>query len=190
MIVVDSFRRGSARVQSTQLPHPDPAPLVILIDTREQDPWSFPEFIGPRENRRPIVVRRHGQSTGDYTTERLLGIAVLERKSPRDFMQTITYDRDRWDREVERFARYERVAIVVEGERGECADAAPGVRWESVEGTIAGLDVRHGVPVHFKQGRAQAAWFAAAWFARAEKVLLPRTTPLERLHGVALGLGL
>ena len=186
----DGFRRASATVPALKLPHPEPAPLVILVDTREQDPWTFPAFIGRREARRPIVVREHGQKVGDYTSELLLGIATIERKSPTDFMQTITYDRERWDREVARFARYERAAIVVEGERGECAEVAAGVRWESVEGTIAGLDVRHGVPVHFKQGRMQAAWFAAAWLARAERVLLPRPTPLERLHGVALGLGL
>jgi hypothetical protein len=105
-------------------------------------------------------------------------------------MQTITYDRERWDREVERFATYDRAAIVVEGERSECAEAAPGVRWESVEGTIAALDVKHQVAVHFKMNRLHAAWFAANWLNRAERALLPRPTPLERLHGVALQLGL
>ena len=174
------FDRGSVRIPSTRLPHPAPAPLVILIDSREQDRWVFPTFVG--REKRPVQTKDGGLPTGDYTTEPLLGLAVIERKSPGDFMSTITHDRERWDREVARFGQLERVCIVVEGERSECADVAPGVRWESVEGTIASLDVKHRVAVHFKQGRAQAAWFAASWLRRAEAELLPRIPPAVRLR--------
>lgn len=180
--MTDTFARGSVRIPTVLLPHPSLSPLEIVCDTREQNPWVFPEYIGPRERRRPILVRRGTLSIADYSTVPLLGLAVIERKSPADFMSTITHDRERWDREVARFGQLERVCIVVEGERSECADVAPGVRWESVEGTIASLDVKHRVAVHFKQGRAQAAWFAASWLRRAETELLPRIPPSVRLR--------
>ena len=187
-MTADAFRRASAHVPELRLPHPEPAPLVILVDTREQSPRTFPEFVG--KDKRPVVTRVVTLAVADYTTEALQRTAVIERKSASDFMATITADRERWDREVDRFAQFDRVAVVVEADRSECAAVAPGVNWRAVESTIADLFVRHGVAVSFQMGRVQAAYFVARWLWAAERVLLPRPTPLERLHGVALGLGL
>jgi ERCC4-type nuclease len=177
--VSDTFKRGSIATDLTpRLPHPAPEPLVILVDRREQDPYTFPPFVG--RERRPVVTKAATIRTGDYVSEPLLGLVAVERKSPQDFMSTITHDRDRWEAEVQRFRELERVCVVVEASLDECL-ASSGARWESVAGTIASLDVKHRCAVHFAGSRLLAAFFVASWLRRAEAELLPRASHIERL---------
>jgi ERCC4-type nuclease len=161
------------------------------VDTREQAPLTphFPPHVG--KDKRPVKAVVHHQPTGDYCTPPLFNRACIERKSPSDFMGTLYSDnRERWTKELDRFATFELVSICVEGERSDCAEAAPGVNWRAVEGDIADLRIKHGIDVAFKEGRAQAAWFVARWLWAAEGALLPRKTSAERLRDAAEGLGL
>src|SRR5208282_1722683 len=65
----DHLARGSVRLPRTKLDPPAPLPLVILCDTREQDPLTFPAVVG--RERRPVITRRATMRTGDYCSERL-----------------------------------------------------------------------------------------------------------------------
>jgi ERCC4-type nuclease len=184
--------RGTVAIpRLCKLDPPLPMPLLLLVDTREQAPLTdhFPPWIG--KDKRPVIAAPATLRTADYTSHPLQDLAIIERKSPADFMGTLYGDnRERWERELERVAAYELVSIVVEGERSDCAQASPGVNWRAVEADIADLRVRHGVDVAFKQGRLQAAYYVARWLWAAERQLLPRTTPAERLRDAANGLGL
>ena len=83
-------------------------PLRIIIDTREQTPWSFPEEIA--------VVRRGTLNAGDYALDGDNRF-VIERKSLNDFLGTISSGWDRFERELDRMADHLHIArvIVVEG---------------------------------------------------------------------------
>lgn len=75
---------------------------IIIIDTREKRPLSFP------------VSRRATLPTGDYSLEGLESIAAVERKSLADLYGCIGQSRERFERELERLASLRFPAIVIE----------------------------------------------------------------------------
>jgi len=61
--------------------------MKILVDTREQTPWSFPKT---------EQVERAGLTTGDYSLAGLEGLVAIERKSLEDFVSCCGKGRERW----------------------------------------------------------------------------------------------
>jgi ERCC4-type nuclease len=114
-------------------------PLVILADTREQLIPPFP--LG-------CEVRRHCLAEADYTTELLLDVARIERKSPGDFASTITWERDRFDRELARLLPFRWKCIVVESDFDEVF-VGRRLHPHAVLGAMASLLARWDVPVLF-----------------------------------------
>ena len=83
-------------------------PLSIIIDTREQTPWAFPEW--------QATCRRGTLGAGDYALDGDDKFAV-ERKSLEDFLGTISTGWERFQRELERMKARDHVArVVVEGD--------------------------------------------------------------------------
>jgi ERCC4-type nuclease len=122
------------------------APFVVLADTREQLPPPMPDGVE--------LVRRCLRE-GDYTIPSLVGIAVVERKSAQDFAQSMTWSRERFDREIERMRSYRFKAIVVEEDLSwvyRCTQAHK----HSILGSIASLTARHDCPVIFAADRVGA----------------------------------
>lgn len=76
---------------------------TIVIDSREQLPYSFPC--------RTVVK---SLSTGDYSLLGLEDVVTVERKSKADAYGTIGKGRARFVRELERMKEFERSAIVIE----------------------------------------------------------------------------
>lgn len=66
---------------------------LIIIDTREQKPMWDPEVFN---------VKLQKMNEGDYTTEDLIGIAHIERKSPADLYGSIIQGHERFKRELQR----------------------------------------------------------------------------------------
>ena len=66
--------------------------MTIVIDTREQQPWSFGDY---------AEVKRGTLLAGDYAVEGDLGFAV-ERKSLNDFVGTVSSGWARFRREIEK----------------------------------------------------------------------------------------
>jgi ERCC4-type nuclease len=116
-----------------------PPPFVILCDTREQSPPPFPDG---------VVLERRTMPTADYTTEALLMIAVVERKSPADLAGTLSFGRERWDREVERMHAFRWKALVVEGSMSDVMHNRK-LHPNSLIGSVASLAARHDVQVLF-----------------------------------------
>ncbi len=123
-----------------------PPVMTVLADTREQSIPPMPDG---------VLVERATLHEGDYTLPGLLGIAVVERKSAQDFVQSITRGRERFDREIERLKAYRFKAIVVEDDLSWCFRytlAHP----HSIIGTIASFTARHDTPVLFAANRTCA----------------------------------
>lgn len=99
---------------------PTHSPFEVLIDTREQAPWQFRGLNGDsRRKFRPLVVftDRATLKTGDYSIKGFDGPngIVIERKSLADLFGTLTHDRERFVRELERMQEFRVSAVVIEG---------------------------------------------------------------------------
>jgi ERCC4-type nuclease len=136
-------------------------PLVILADTREQVIPPFPPG---------VVVERRMMKEADYTTLALFDIARIERKSVCDLASTITWGRERFDREVQRLQALRWKAVVVEGEPHEIYRVSA-VHPHSVIGTIASLLARYDTPVLFAVNPVGAGRLMAGLLRRWEERL-------------------
>ena len=134
-------------------------PLTVLFDSREQTVPPFPDY---------VTLLRATLSEGDYTSEKLQGIAVVERKSPQDWAGTITRGRERFDDEVRRLAGYRWKCVVVEGALDETYFRSK-VHPHSVIGTVASLAARHDIPTFFLDSAENAGLFIAGWLRRLEE---------------------
>lgn len=75
----------------------------IVIDTREQRPYSFPDSI------------REALPAGDYSLEGLQNQVAVERKSMDDFVNTILHSKRRFRAELTKLQSYSFAAVVIEG---------------------------------------------------------------------------
>jgi DNA excision repair protein ERCC-4 len=118
---------------------------TIVIDTREQTPYSFDWSITGT------------LKTGDYS---LLGCEeeiCIERKSASDAYGTIGAGRDRFRRELERMAQMRYAAIVVEATLYDFVHAPPqysALNPKAAIGSLLAWSVKYGVHVFFAGDRA------------------------------------
>ena len=94
----------------TTPPAPKPAAekLRVLVDTREQLPLEF--------NPERVVAVRATLATGDYSLEGYQDAVSIERKSVPDLVQCLTWERERFWRELERLRAMPFAAVLVEGD--------------------------------------------------------------------------
>ncbi len=94
-------------------------PFEVLIDTREQAPWSFQGLTGDSKRKfRPLAVftDRATLKTGDYSVKGFETDGIcIERKSLADLFATLTAERNRFVRELERMQEFRVSAVIVEG---------------------------------------------------------------------------
>jgi ERCC4-type nuclease len=79
----------------------------ILQDTREQAPLKFSDAVD---------VENCTLETGDYSLREMSELVRIERKSLGDFVACCTHERERFEEQVERLARYQHAAIVIEAD--------------------------------------------------------------------------
>ena len=92
-------------MMKSQLPADlDPATVVALGDTREQEPLNL----------HPLSVSSATLPTGDYSISGLQDVVAIERKSLDDLLGCIGQSRERFDREILRLLAYPTRAVVVE----------------------------------------------------------------------------
>ncbi|HEY1695175.1 MAG TPA: ERCC4 domain-containing protein [Polyangiaceae bacterium] len=132
---------------------------MVLCDTREQTPW---------EPLPGVTMKRATLDAGDYTTEVIQGIAVIERKSVSDFAGSITRSRERLDDELRRLCDYRWRTVIVEGDIAEVWRVA-NVHPHSVVGSCASFFARSDCPVLFAGTRRLAARLAFGILRRWEE---------------------
>jgi len=133
----------------------------IVIDTREQEPYSF----------KCGVVRR-ALPAGDYSADGHEDVVAVERKSLSDFARTTIHEFARFAAELQQLARLPHACIVVEADldhvlRGQVGDALRGVSPESLLGAAVHIQVRFGVPVIWCGSRQAACAFTDAFLRMA-----------------------
>lgn len=138
---------------------PTKVPFVILADTREQLVPPFPPG---------VIVQKKCLAEADYTTELLESVARIERKSPGDFASTITWERDRFDRELARLLPFRWKCIVVESDMDEVF-VGRRLHPHAVLGAMASLLARWDVPVLFAGSPEGAGRIMAGLLRRWEE---------------------
>lgn len=78
----------------------------IIIDTREQHPFSFEGY--------PVEIIPGTLNAGDYSIPGFTDRVAVERKSLADLIGCLSSGRERFIRELERLRGYESAAVVVE----------------------------------------------------------------------------
>ena len=99
--------------------HPNPSinPFTVVVDTREQHPYTFTGFSEDAAKQyRPLVVHtsRQGLQSGDYAIQGLELQCSIERKSLPDLFGTLIGDRERFERELDRLNQMMFAAVIVE----------------------------------------------------------------------------
>jgi len=136
-------------------------PATIIVDTREQEPYSFdPRLAG--------AVRR-ALPAGDYSIEGLEGIVAVERKTLDDFVSTVIHSRSRFREELRKLGGYRAACVVVEAGlqdvlrkryRGEAHPNA-------VLGSALSIILDFRVPVFFCGNRQAGCHFTQAYLLAA-----------------------
>jgi ERCC4-type nuclease len=136
-----------------------PAPLVILCDTREQLIPEFPQG---------VIVERATLAEADYTTPALIDLARIERKSVTDFPSTLSWGRERFDREVHRLQAFRWKCIVVEADLSQVYRATA-MHPHAVLGSIASLFARWEIATLFAGNAAGCGRLIAGLLRRWEE---------------------
>ena len=84
--------------------------MQIIVDTREQSPYTFAAITPPPETTRATL------RTGDYSLDGLQDKIAVERKSLSDFLGSVGSGRARFVRELERGALMDYFAVVIEAQ--------------------------------------------------------------------------
>lgn len=103
---------------------PISCPFTVVIDTREQAPYSFQGLEANADHgRAPLVVHceRATLPTGDYSIRGMERYIVVERKSLSDAYGTFIGDRERWERELDRMMKIPSCHVVIEAGWDEIA---------------------------------------------------------------------
>lgn len=147
---------------------------VVVIDTREQRPYSFSE-------NRVGGVARAALPAGDYSLQGYETQIAVERKSLEDYISTIIHAQDRFGRELALLKTYPRAWIVVEGSLDDILQGRYQSRAnpQSLLALTASLMTTIGIPVLFATDRPNARALVEElllqWHARQERRTHERT---------------
>ena len=78
--------------------------FIVVCDTREKKPYTFSR----------IETVSEAMKTGDYSVKGYEDVFAVERKSLPDFLKSITWDRDRFKREINRGNELLAFVVIVE----------------------------------------------------------------------------
>lgn len=134
---------------------------TIIIDTREQEPYSF--------DPRLATAMRRALPAGDYSVDGLEACVAVERKTLDDFVSTVIHSRERFRSELQKLATYRAACVVVEAgltdilQRRYRGEAHP----NAVLGNVLSIILDYRVPVFFCANRQAACHFVQAYLLAA-----------------------
>lgn len=139
--------------------------VTIVVDSREQEPWSFDPTL--------VAVERRALPAGDYSVAGLEERVAVERKSLDDLVATLIRRRARFGRELARLQGFDAACVVVEASLADVLAGRfrGGAHPSSVFGAVMSVIVDAGVPVFFCSDRQIACRFAQEYLLRAQRRL-------------------
>jgi len=130
--------------------------MVIICDTREQRPFRFLQCAAD------VTVKAGTLQCGDYSLQGMENRVAIERKSLSDLLQSISRERDRFLKELDRAKGLEAFAIVVEAYWDDIVHGnyRSNMTPAAASATVAAIMARYKIPVFFAGSRDMAERFA------------------------------
>lgn len=128
--------------------------MLILVDSREQAPFSFSRF-------EDVTIERAGLPTGDYSLPGFEDRAAIERKELDDLIACLMgSNRERFEKELTRLSRYDLAAVVVEAGMEDVSRGRyrSNMKPHSALQSIIAFQVRYRVPFVWCGNRAGAEY--------------------------------
>ena len=143
------------------------APVKVVIDTREQLPYTF-------DPQRVVPVRR-ALCAGDYSLDGFETSVAVERKSLDDFVSSVIHGRKRFYKELRLLAGYNAACMVVEANLRDVLDGnySGNAHPNAVFGSMISIVADFGVPVFFCSDRQVACKFVEAFLLRCHQKMGP-----------------
>ncbi len=101
-----------------------------------------------------METKRQKLDSGDYSIAGAESQIAIERKSVNDFLSSITWEHERFEREVKRLSRLFYAGIVVEGRLDEVRQTerlGRRINANAISETVASWSIRYGVHFHFSE---------------------------------------
>ena len=151
-----------------------PTPTII-IDTREQTPLPFAHF--PTE--------RATLPTGDYSVKGFESDFCIERKSVADLVQSVTRERDRFSRELQRMRAFDfRRLLIVGGLLDiEAHRYRSQTNPKSVIASVTAFEIRYQLPVCYCPTPEAAAAQIERWAVYFVRERLTAASETMRRYG-------
>ncbi len=134
--------------------------VVVVVDTREQEPYSFdPER---------FEVVRHALPAGDYSLQGMERLVAVERKSLDDFVQTVIRSRERFRKELLALQTCASACVVIEAGFQDVISGrySSGAHPNSVIGSALSIIVDYSIPVFFCSNRQAARLFVEEYLLK------------------------
>ncbi len=133
----------------------DKPSFVVVIDTREQRPFTFRRVPNDRGEKINADIMHAGLKTGDYSILGFEDKVAVERKTMVDIYQTVSRGRSRFQSELTRLREIESPAIVLECDLKSLLKPPPHTKVSpfSVLGSLVAWSVRNRIPVWPCPGR-------------------------------------
>ena len=133
----------------------DPSRPTIIIDTREQRPLAFKQ----------LPTLRSTLETGDYSIKGWEKKFTVERKSIPDLVRSVTLDRERFIRELERIIEYEfrRLLIVGSPSTVRAGNYRSRATPKSIFGSIHAFEMRYNLPIVWTEDRYAGGKLIERW---------------------------
>jgi len=121
--------------------------MVIVVDTREQTPYTFAEY--------GVAVERRKLDSGDYSIAGHEDQIAIERKTHVDAFGSLGKGRARFKREILRLNEYKYAAIIIECSLRSFLEPPLNSMMSPVAAirTLISWDIRYGVRVVFAGSR-------------------------------------
>ena len=127
--------------------------FIICVDSREQRPYLFPDHL----------VQQTALPAGDYSIKGFETQIAIERKQANEIYTNFGVARERFMRECEKLAGYERKAIIIENSLDRLSDppeytramTKSKLRRSHVIGAIGKIVIEFGIPIIFAGGRRE-----------------------------------
>ena len=136
--------------------------MKLLVDTREQKPFSFARF--------QVDTERVTLPAGDYSLPGFEDKVAIERKELNDLIGCLCTGRDRFERELSKLRFYDLAAVVVEATLDDVSKGRyrSEMKPQAALQSVFAFQVRYRVPFVWAGNRAGAQY---ATFSLLEKYL-------------------
>ncbi len=131
--------------------------MKIIVDTREQNPFTFARF--------PVEIERAALPAGDYSLPGFEDRVAIERKELNDLIGCLKgANRERFERELAKLRFYDLGAVVVEAslENVSRGHYRSGMKAHSALQSIFAFQVRYRVPFVWA-GNREGAEYTTYW---------------------------